>query len=331
MAGTLHPILDSPRLAATVRLARQSALIPGTPILIQGESGTGAEELARFIHECGMEAARSTGSFITIKCHGIAESALDAELIGHAGQDLPLPATVRAQSGTLFIEEVTFVSSKAQAALVSWLEAERGAAGVSHAERPSRLVAATNADLRAAVRNRVFRSDLMNELSVLTFSLPALRDRKADIIPLARKWLATRAVALDKRAKGLSTAACQKLLDHRWPGNCRELQTVIERALILEKGDLISPSSVIFSGTTGDSSQGSSFSDAFARIRFEQGRPPTLAELEGAYLVWLLELTHGNRTAASRLLGVSYPTIMKKILDYEIDFNAIAARARPIV
>ena len=330
MGGGLPPILDSPKMAMTVRLARLGALIPGTPILIRGEFGTGADELARFVHESRDPPA--AGPFVAVKCHGVSEATLDAELIGPAGQGSPWsPAVSQAHGGTLFIEEVTYLSLRAQGALMGWLEAERCAPGSSKVERPGTLIAATNADLRAAVRGRTFRSDLLNELSVLTLSLPALRDRKTDILPLARDWLATRAVALRKNIKSLSPAACQKLVDYKWPGNYRELQTVIERALIVEVSDHLSAASVSFAESSAANTQGGWFADAFSRIRAEQGRPPTLSELECAYLVWLLEVTHGNRTAASRLLGVSYPTIMKKILDYKIDFNAIAARARPKV
>jgi DNA-binding NtrC family response regulator len=178
------------------------------------------------------------------------------------------------------------------------------------------------------VHNRAFRADLLNELSVLTLNLPPLRERKDDIIPLTEKWLAARAAVLGKTAKELSPAARDKLLDHDWPGNFRELQTVIERALIVEELPVIAAPSVIFADRPRVNDHMNAVADAFARFRSEQGRPLTLAQLECAYLVWLLELTGGNRTAASRLLGVSYPTIMKKIVDYRIDFNAIAARGR---
>jgi DNA-binding NtrC family response regulator len=125
--------------------------------------------------------------------------------------------------------------------------------------------------------------------------------------------------------RALSEAARAKLIQHAWPGNCRELQAVIERALVIASGDTVDADAIVF--TDGRAvvdhgrDQATALSVAFSNVRARRGRPATLGEIEQEYIRWLLEETHGNRTAASRMLGVSYPTIKKKIADYGIDLR----------
>ena len=313
----LHPYLDSAELAPVVALARRAAALPATPVLIRAPEGAGGDELAALIH-AGEEPPASR-PFVVLHCRGVAEAALERELATGA----PSAALARARTGTLYVDEVANLGARAQAAVVGLLEGARRPGGAAPA-RPHRLVFGTSVDLKRAVKERAFRADLLERLSVLTLDLPRLRDRGEDILPLARRLLAARTLAVG--GKPLTAGACAKLLSYDWPGNCAELATVIERAVILEEGEAISDAAIIFA-REAVSGGADSISDLFSRLVSTQSRPPTIDELEHAYLVWLLRFTFGNRTAASRLLGVSYPTIMKKIRDYEIDFKAFT-RAR---
>ena len=176
-------------------------------------------------------------------------------------------------------------------------------------------------DLKSAVRQRLFRAGLLEQLSVMTIAIPPLRKRLPDIVRLARRYARDCGRAAGKEIAALSPEATAKLVDYPYPGNERELRAVIERAVIIERTSILGIDSVSFS--TDDVTHDLFPGYAPSRFAQEHGRPPTLSQIERAYISWMLKYTDGNRTAASRLLGISYPTIVKKMNDYGIDIREI--------
>jgi len=315
----MSPEFDSPALSTATAIARQLAATRSVPVLIVAERGAPAEELARFIHVTSGNAAER--HWAAVRCSGVPERVIEVELFGDADSRAAgiHSAIQRARPGTLFIESISDLGVSAQTQLEAFIEAERRqddyAALPSAA--PVRVVAATNVDLKSAVRQRLFRAGLLEQLGVMTIAIPPLRTRLPDIVRLARRYARDCGRAAGKEITALSPEATAKLVDYPYPGNERELRAVIERAVIIERASVLSADSVSFSS---DDAVHDLF-PGYAPSRFaqEHGRPPTLSQIERAYISWMLKYTDGNRTAASRLLGISYPTIVKKMNDYGID------------
>ncbi len=312
----MSPEFDSPALSAATAIARQLAATPSVPVLIAAERGAPAEELARFIHGASCHASES--NWVAVRCRGVPERVIEVELFGDGDARTPgiRPATERARPGTLFIESVSDLGMAAQTRLEAFIEGQRRHDGVMPAcAAPVRVVAAA-VDLKSAVRQRLFLADLYEQLSVMTITIPPLRTRLPDIVRLARRYACDCGRAAGKEIAALSPEATAKLVDYPYPGNERELRAVIERAVIIERTSILGADSVSFS--TDDVAHDLFPGYAPSRFAHEHGRPPTLSQIERAYISWMLKYTDGNRTAASRLLGISYPTIVKKMNDYGI-------------
>ncbi|MFN7176838.1 MAG: sigma 54-interacting transcriptional regulator, partial [Thermaurantiacus sp.] len=229
------PVVADP---ATQRVFAMATRVSGTraTVLIGGPSGTGKEVLARYVHQ---NSARSTGPFVAVNCAALPETMLEALLFGHergafTGAAGAAPGLVRAaEGGTLFLDEIAELPLPLQAKLLRVLQ-EREVLPLG-ATRPVpvdlRLIAATNRELAAEVTAGRFRDDLYWRIAVFPIQLPPLAQRPADILPLARHFLATHAEAAAPPT--LQADAEAALLAHAWPGNVRELGNVIERAIIL--------------------------------------------------------------------------------------------------
>jgi two-component system, NtrC family, response regulator AtoC len=314
----MYPELDSPALAAAASIARQLATTRTVPVLILGERGSPSEELARLIHAASGEAPDRR--WVAVHCRGVPEGVIESELFGDPDGKVAIPPAVdRVRPGTLFIESVPDLGLSAQARLAAFIEGERDA-GETALGGPVRVVATASADVRNAVRRRTFRAELLERLSVMTIAVPPLRTRVPDIIRLALLYARDCGRAAGKEITALSPEATAKLIGYPYPGNERELRAIIERAVIVEPTSILGVHSVSF----GAEGSGSDLFPGYSPARFaqEHGRPATLSHVERAYIAWMLNYTEGNRTAASRLLGISYPTIMKKITDYRIDLPA---------
>ena len=318
-----HAFLEGPRHASVVDLARKVARVAGTPVLIQGPPGSGAGELARYLHGMGATAGEP---FVEIRCRGIASRDLHAEIFGGV---TPAPATTalaRAGRGTLFIEEIGLLGTESQTLLGALLDQARAAArDVTSAFAPGRVVAATSLDLARAVQERRFRADLLERLSLVTLVLPSLRDHDSDVAALAERLIEDACRRTGRPATRLTEEAQQKLRGHGWPGDRRELELVIERALIVGAGTTLDAATIVFSEPCLVTEGRDGPARTFVVQSAEDGPPNSLQDVERAYVVWMLRRARGNRTAASRMLGISYPTLMKKILDYGIDYRALAA------
>ncbi|HEY3594747.1 MAG TPA: sigma-54 dependent transcriptional regulator [Polyangiaceae bacterium] len=290
-----------------------------TTVLIQGESGTGKELVANMIHE--KTPGRSQRPLIEINCASLPESLLESELFGHEkgaftdAKNQKRGLFEAADGGTLFLDEVGELGTGTQAKLLKVLEEMtfRRLGGTRDLKVDVRVIAATNKDLALEVTRGAFRLDLYHRLDVFHLRLPPLRDRREDILPLATKFVGAFATKMKKPRLELSKETERILRGYAYPGNVRELKNLIERAVILTSGSVIESSAIVISGPGRDSQAPSEF---FSVKLDASGQPPTLESLEAQYIAKLLTFAQGNRTQVARLLGVSYPTIAKKIADY---------------
>ena len=236
------PIAVDPRSLQLLAMARRVADSDAT-VLLAGESGTGKEVIARYLHR---HSPRANQAFVALNCAAIPENLLESILFGHekhaftGAQQAQQGKFELANHGTLLLDEISEMSLPLQAKLLRVLqerEVER-IGGRAPIPLDVRVIATTNRDLQASVRDHRFREDLFYRLSVVPLTLPPLRERRADVLPLARHLLARHA-ARARRACVLTPAAEQALLGERWPGNVRQLDNVLHRALILQHGDVI--------------------------------------------------------------------------------------------
>ncbi|MDR7435991.1 MAG: sigma-54 dependent transcriptional regulator [Armatimonadota bacterium] len=249
MGGRNGVIGKSPAFLKTLRLA-EIAAPTGATILICGETGTGKELLARFIHE---HSPRRSGPFVVVNCGAIPESLLEVELFGHEKGAYTGAHTSRAgkfeqaDGGTIFLDEVGDMSPAMQVKLLRVLQEftiER-VGGNRRIRINARVIAGTNRDLRKLMRDGRFRQDLYFRLAVLPIVLPPLRERPEDIPLLATHFLRMYSQELMKPVRGFARAAMEILMDHTWPGNVRELQHCVHRSVLLCDGEVIQPQHVL--------------------------------------------------------------------------------------
>jgi two-component system, response regulator FlrC len=295
--------------AATSRevleLARRVAATE-TTVLITGPTGTGKEVVARFIHR---HSARANGPFAAINCAAIPEHLLEATLFGHekgaftGAQAAYAGKFEQAQGGTLLLDEVSEMSLALQAKLLRVLqekEVER-LGGRKPIALDVRVLATSNRDLQKAVKAGSFREDLYYRLSVFPLTLPALANRREDIGPLATYFLKRYAGRLGRPAVALSDAALRRLTQYGWPGNIRELENVIQRAIILAPGAEIEPEHL-------------RLPEVEATVAESEGRD--IKSLERAHILQTLDEVQGSRKKAAALLGMSERTLRYKLQQY---------------
>ena len=291
-------------------------------VLITGETGTGKELVARAIHQ---GSPRASAPFIAVDCGAIPETLFESEMFGHekgsfTGAERQKPGKVEtASGGTLFLDEISNMPAGCQAKLLRALQ-ERSITRVGGTKPVSvniRLLAATNGNLEAAAP-AVFRRDLFFRLNEFAIAIPPLRERKEDVIFLAKRFLDLTNHELQKTVKGFSEAAVELLLRYDWPGNVRELRSAIRRAVLLADGVIderhlgfvIAPnSSVNLPGVMGVPDDGLPLKDLVRRA---------IGVIERAVLVKTLKKTAGNKAKAARLLQIDYKTIHTKLKEYGI-------------
>ena len=300
-----------PRVLEILSIIDRAAATDAT-ILVSGESGTGKELLARRIHN---QSPRSSGAFIAVNCAALPQSLAESELFGHekgafTGADRRRPGRFeQANGGTLFLDEIGELSEEIQAKLLRAIEertVERVGGGASVA-LDIRLVAATNRDLDALVRDGLFRSDLYFRLNVISVELPPLRDRPSDIALLAPILIATIAERLGLPAKELSEDALETLGESSWPGNVRELRNALERALIVATGP------VITSHDLPNLERAAPTAEALSAAA-----PLALEDRERQAILDALRQCDGHREQAAKLLGVSVRTLYNRLKRYGI-------------
>ena len=288
-----------------------------TTVLVTGESGTGKELIAKEIHARG---SRSSCSMVAINCAGIPENLLESELFGYkkgaftdAVKDKPGLFT-QANKGTIFLDELGEMPVSLQAKLLRVLQEEEVTplGGTMPEKIDVRVVAATSKDLEYEVGQGRFREDLYYRINVMTIHLPPLRERRGDIPLLVGHFIDIFNKKLGKDLEGLSSEAMALLMGHDWTGNIRELENVIERAIILAKDRLITPSELPSSVTVGGSIQSS----------IEPGKTLSIKKatkrLEGELIKKVLQLTDGNKSKAAKILEISRPILIAKVKEYGI-------------
>ncbi|MBK8214518.1 MAG: sigma-54-dependent Fis family transcriptional regulator [Myxococcales bacterium] len=297
----------SPAMQKVYRVARQVAPSRAT-VLITGESGTGKGELARAIHALS---PRADKPFVALHCAALAESLLESELFGHekgaftGAERRRAGRFEQANGGTLFLDEIGEISLQTQVKLLRVLQ-ERTFERVGGNEQVTvdvRLVAATNRDLTAAVRDGKFREDLFYRLNVVHVEMPPLRLRGGDVLVLADHFLRKYALENHRRIDGLSEGAREKLLQSRWPGNVRALENAIERAVVLAAGPIIEADDLPIESTL----------DGLGPLRIPGS---TMAEIERYAIVKTLEAAGGSTSKAAELLDISVRTIQYRLHEY---------------
>ena len=306
----------SPAITDALRLARKVAEAPRTTVLLLGETGVGKELFARAIHYAG---GSSEQPFVAVNCAAIPETLLESELFGHErgaftdARKRKAGLFELAGTGSLFLDEIHQMPLSLQPKLLRVIESRRVRllGGSDEVEIKCRLVAAANPLLDQAVASGAFREDLFYRLNVFAISLPPLRERQEDIGLIARQCLAE-SVNESGRVKVLSPEALEALNTHRWPGNVRELRNVIERAAILSGDErTIRPEHLLIQRRTSQTSP-----DSAGEIRIPRtGKTLAAVELEAIQIA--LRLTNGNRSAASRMLGISRPRLARKLRDVD--------------
>ena len=309
-------------LRRTIETAYQVAVSPATSVLIEGESGTGKELIARLIHT--RAPGRRHRPFIDVNCAAIPSELLEAELFGFERGAFTQAARDKAglmelaHGGTLFLDEIGELNISLQAKLLRALETQtfRRLGGVAARRSDCRIVASTNRSLLDAVQRGLFRLDLYHRLAVMTIHVPPLRERREDIMPLADHFLHTFARVMNRRVTGFSPAARALLEAYPYQGNVRELRNIIERALIVETGPLVTPKSLGLEVTMlADAVPPSANVDAPTDHRASPVIR-TLDQEEKRHIEDALTRTRGNRSLAARLLGISVPTLYNKIRKY---------------
>jgi len=312
-------VAKSPPMRQVVDLARRIAKVDST-VLITGESGSGKERIARLVHD---ESTRAAGPFIAVNCGAITETLLESELFGHArgaftGATADRPGLFEAaSSGTLLLDEVGEVSPAMQVKLLRVLqEREIRRVGENKNRRIDvRVVAATNRDLAQGVAGGAFRQDLYYRLKVVELRVPALRDRRDDILPLARVLFADAALRMKRKISGLAPAAADQLLRYAWPGNVRELENAMERAVALARGSRVELEDLP-----------EEIRHAFPTPLATKGAVRPLEDIEKEYILAALDLNAGNQTHTAAQLRIGAATLYRKLKSYGLIGSTRARR-----
>jgi two-component system response regulator HydG len=314
----------SPAFKRMVQLIDQVANSSAT-VLVQGESGTGKELVARAIHE---RSPRRVGPFVAVNCAALPENLLESELFGYergaftgAGQRKEGRFEL-ADGGTLFLDEVADLSPVTQPKILRVLqEGEFERLGGTRTLRVDvRIVAASNQDLSQLVRERRFREDLYYRLNVITITTPPLREKREDVAVLAQHFLRLYAAKNNRQLDGFSDVALRCLEAYGWPGNVRELENVVERAVVLARGNVVDvtelPASVaeravMLERAERPATTGGGHDEGEGVFRIKVGS--SLAEVEQRLLEETLRMTKGNKTLTAKILGIDPKTVFRKL------------------
>jgi transcriptional regulator with PAS, ATPase and Fis domain len=316
--GFENVVGESAALQEAIRLATRVAAARRTTVLLIGETGTGKELFARGIHYASSSASEP---FVAINCAAIPDSLLESELFGHE-RGAFTGAHARKQgllelagSGALFLDEVHHLPQMLQPKLLRALESRqvRPLGGLVEIPIDCRIIAAASPVLEQVVASGEFREDLYYRLNVFSLTLPPLRERPGDIEIIARHFLAHE-TRDHQQPKRLSDDAIAALLVHRWPGNVRELKNVIERAAILcaDSPVVRAEHLMIQRRSAQPAANGEASVDTVGEIRIPRSGK-LLEEIEREAVALTLKATNGNQAAAARLLGISRPTLAKKM------------------
>ncbi|MGE5246526.1 MAG: sigma-54-dependent transcriptional regulator [Betaproteobacteria bacterium] len=301
-------VSDSPEFRRVIEMVARVAPTSST-VLITGETGTGKELLAKLVHARSPRAARP---FVVVECAALQETLLQSELFGHergafTGAERTKPGLFEvAHGGTIFLDEIGEISQATQVKLLRVLDTStfRHLGGTAEIHVDVRVVAATNRDLAAMVRQGLFREDLYYRLRTIAIHVPPLRERRSDIARLAVHFAALFNERFGFR-KTMAPATLEALQRQAWPGNVRELLHTIEAAMIVSSGPEVLPEHLPAAGRQGATP-----------VQGSDAPLPTLAELERAHIEAVLRATDGHRGAAAKILGISERNLYRKVREY---------------
>jgi two-component system response regulator AtoC len=337
-AGYHETVAVSPKMTELISFVQKVAASAATTILIQGESGTGKDLVAKTIH---YESSREHGPFVAINCSAIPETLMEAELFGHErgaftdAKQMKKGLFETANGGTLFLDEIGELSPLLQAKLLRVLEDQviRRVGGVRDLQVDVRVVAASNRDLEKAVREGHFRQDLYYRLAIIAIFIPPLRERPEDVLPLVDFFINLYNRRFKKAVRGITPETRQLLLAHNWPGNVRELKNSIERAMILEDEQVLRPNYMPFalgdaarSGLTAFEHSSATGDGAGKQLPNGRSLPrlyipdegTSLEEVERAMVELAMRQANGNQTHAARLLDISRDALRYKLKKFDL-------------
>jgi len=305
-------IAKSPSMLKIIELIKTVAPTNAT-VLITGSTGTGKEVIARAIHQ---QSRRHKEPFIVTSCAALPESLLESALFGHEKGSFTGAVETKkgkfeaADKGTFFLDEIGEINANTQVHLLRALEEKKitRVGGNQEIDVDVRLIAATNKDLKTLIKQEKFREDLYYRLNVVTIHVPPLADRREDVLPLADYFLKKYSIENEKTIKNFSPEVIQFMLFYTWPGNVRELENMIERSVILSKGNIIQfdelPQDII------------------------HPTPETEKNIEAVmknHILSILKETGGNMTQAAKILGIQRMTLYNKLKKYNVAVNKIDA------
>ena len=303
---------ESKAMRRIMEIVRKVAPTEST-VLITGESGTGKELMAQAIHRLS---PRQEKEFVAVDCNALVENLLESELFGHVKGSFTGAVSTKhglfelASGGTFFFDEVGNLTLNTQSKILRAIQ-EREVKPVGGNQRirvDVRIIAATNQNLMEAIARKTFREDLFYRLSVVPIHLPPLRERKEDIPFLAQHFIQRYNPKRKNPVIGISPAAMEMLVKYRWPGNVRELENTIERAMILEGGEIITPESLpwLFLQNTAE------------KATTSPQRMVSLEELEREHIEFVLGQTRAHKSRAAQILGIDRKTLYQKKKKYHL-------------
>ena len=304
-------VCKSPKMRELVDLATRVAKVDST-VLITGESGSGKERIARLLHD---ESPRAAGPFIAVNCGAITETLLESELFGHArgaftGATHDRPGLFEAANrGTLLLDEVGEVSPAMQVKLLRVLqEREIRRVGENKTRRVDvRILAASNRELAHGVAGGGFREDLYYRLKIVELRVPPLRERREDVLPLARALLTEATLRMRRAITGIAPSAADQLLRYDWPGNVRELENAMERAVALAQGERVELDDLPVEVRR-----------ASPQLAASAGVVRPLDAIKKEYILLALELNGGNHAHTAEQLEIGSATLYRKLKRYGV-------------
>ncbi len=322
-----RPLVARDLAMTTVMMLADQVAASEASILITGESGVGKEVMARYVHK---KSRRADKPFISVNCAAIPENLLESELFGHEKGAFTGAVARRigkfeeANGGTLLLDEISEMDQRLQAKLLRAIQEREidRVGGAKPVKVDIRILATSNRDLTVAVRDGIFREDLLYRLNVVNLRVPALRERPADVLALAEYFVKKYAAANALPERPLSAEAKRRLSAHRWPGNVRELENAMHRAVLLSSGPEIEDTAIRLPDgqpmaapmDTGNQAANRAVQAADMAARAFVGQ--TVAEVEQQLILDTLTHCSGNRTHAANILGISIRTLRNKLKEY---------------
>ncbi|MEW6620717.1 MAG: sigma-54 dependent transcriptional regulator [bacterium] len=307
LQGRVKIITQDPAMQRLLNTAKQIAPTDSN-VLISGETGTGKELLAKYIH---FNSLRANGAFFAINCGAFPESLLNSELFGYEkgaftdAQAMKKGLIEMASGGTLFLDEITEMLPSMQVKLLRVIQ-EKDVLRLGSTKPIKvdvRFIAATNRNIQESIKDGQFRQDLYYRLNVLSFHLPPLSERKDDLVLLSYYFLKKYSLLMKKEISGISEDVLALLREYDFPGNIRELENIIERGVALASGNVLEVSHL------PEDLKGLSV----RTFRKKEGRIPTLKEQETDYIQWVLNEVGNNQTQAAQILGIDRVSLWRKL------------------